>query len=174
MFINKWSICVCGLGEVSPGGQSGCVFGLAERGAAESCLDASAASDRGRRDRQAPGEVQRLQNVPHHRTQVRGQSHLSAKLTPFHCLRLYPDKLQLLLLVECFLRQGSYFDAKEKHVRAELCFSRYRCLKCFNFDVCQNCFFSQRIAKGHKVTHPMQEYCMAVSAEFYCAPEFCI
>uniref|UniRef100_A0A915HIN7 Protein detached n=1 Tax=Romanomermis culicivorax TaxID=13658 RepID=A0A915HIN7_ROMCU len=38
---------------------------------------------------------------------------------------------------------------------------RYRCLKCFNFDMCQNCFFSQRTAKNHKVLHPMQEYCVA-------------
>ncbi|KAK2162351.1 hypothetical protein LSH36_100g10019 [Paralvinella palmiformis] len=36
---------------------------------------------------------------------------------------------------------------------------RYRCLRCFNFDMCQNCFFSGRKAKGHKLTHPMQEYC---------------
>jgi hypothetical protein len=41
--------------------------------------------------------------------------------------------------------------------------SRYRCLKCFNFDMCQNCFFSGRKAKNHKLTHPMQEYCTAVS-----------
>lgn len=38
---------------------------------------------------------------------------------------------------------------------------RYRCLKCFNFDLCQNCFFSGRKAKSHKLTHPMQEYCTA-------------
>ncbi|KAI1731518.1 EF hand domain-containing protein [Ditylenchus destructor] len=37
---------------------------------------------------------------------------------------------------------------------------RYRCLRCFNFDICQNCFFSQRTAKNHKLTHPMQEYCL--------------
>lgn len=41
-------------------------------------------------------------------------------------------------------------------------YSRYRCLKCFNFDMCQNCFFSGRKAKNHKLTHPMQEYCTAV------------
>ena len=41
--------------------------------------------------------------------------------------------------------------------------NRYRCLRCFNFDMCQNCFFSGRKAKGHKHTHPMQEYCTAVS-----------
>ncbi|XP_046399576.1 dystrophin, isoforms A/C/F/G/H-like isoform X9 [Ischnura elegans] len=41
---------------------------------------------------------------------------------------------------------------------------RYRCLKCFNFDMCQNCFFSGRKAKNHKLTHPMQEYCMATTS----------
>lgn len=35
---------------------------------------------------------------------------------------------------------------------------RYRCLSCFNLDLCQNCFFSQRTAKRHKLKHPMQEY----------------
>ncbi|XP_011310315.1 dystrophin, isoforms A/C/F/G/H isoform X3 [Fopius arisanus] len=41
---------------------------------------------------------------------------------------------------------------------------RYRCLKCFNFDMCQSCFFSGRKAKNHKLTHPMQEYCTATTS----------
>ncbi|XP_022690548.1 uncharacterized protein LOC111261367 isoform X2 [Varroa jacobsoni] len=41
---------------------------------------------------------------------------------------------------------------------------RYRCLKCFNTDLCQNCFFSGRREKGHKLAHPMQEYCMATTS----------
>lgn len=41
---------------------------------------------------------------------------------------------------------------------------RYRCLKCFNFDMCQTCFFSGRKAKNHKLTHPMQEYCTATTS----------
>lgn len=40
---------------------------------------------------------------------------------------------------------------------------RYRCLKCFNFDMCQKCFFAGRVTKTHKFSHPMQEYCTAVS-----------
>lgn len=40
---------------------------------------------------------------------------------------------------------------------------RYRCLKCFNTDLCQNCFFSGRREKSHKLSHPMKEYCVAVS-----------
>ncbi|ESO11955.1 hypothetical protein HELRODRAFT_62222, partial [Helobdella robusta] len=35
---------------------------------------------------------------------------------------------------------------------------RYRCLKCFNFDMCQNCFFAGSTTKNHKLNHPMQEY----------------
>ncbi|KAG1690744.1 Dystrophin [Nymphon striatum] len=41
---------------------------------------------------------------------------------------------------------------------------RYRCLKCFNFDLCQSCFFSGRTAKNHKYIHPMQEYCTATTS----------
>lgn len=41
---------------------------------------------------------------------------------------------------------------------------RYRCLKCFNFDMCQTCFFSGRITKGHKLSHPMHEYCAATTS----------
>lgn len=44
---------------------------------------------------------------------------------------------------------------------------RYRCLKCFNFDMCQNCFFSGKKAKNHKLTHPMQEYCTTVGDKFF-------
>lgn len=52
-------------------------------------------------------------------------------------------------------------------------FFRYRCLKCFNFDMCQNCFFSGRKAKNHKLTHPMQEYCTAVSFPFWICLNTC-
>ncbi|XP_066143524.1 dystrophin [Euwallacea fornicatus] len=41
---------------------------------------------------------------------------------------------------------------------------RYRCLKCFNFDMCQICFFSGKLTKGHKLTHPMHEYCAATTS----------
>ncbi|XP_037073805.1 LOW QUALITY PROTEIN: dystrophin-like [Pollicipes pollicipes] len=41
---------------------------------------------------------------------------------------------------------------------------RYRCLKCFNFDMCQQCFFTGRVAKSHKLSHPMHEYCTESSS----------
>ena len=36
---------------------------------------------------------------------------------------------------------------------------RYRCMKCFNFNLCQNCFFMGLNYQFHKPTHPIQEYC---------------
>ncbi|XP_056423347.1 utrophin isoform X3 [Hyla sarda] len=41
---------------------------------------------------------------------------------------------------------------------------RYRSLKHFNYDVCQSCFFSGRTAKGHKIHHPMVEYCIPTTS----------
>ncbi|KAF0298706.1 Dystrophin, isoform E [Amphibalanus amphitrite] len=41
---------------------------------------------------------------------------------------------------------------------------RYRCLKCFNWDMCQQCFFTGRVSKGHKLSHPLHEYCTESSS----------
>ncbi|PAA75417.1 hypothetical protein BOX15_Mlig025191g1 [Macrostomum lignano] len=38
---------------------------------------------------------------------------------------------------------------------------RYKCLKCFNLNLCQECFFAGRTARHHKASHPMQEYVRA-------------
>lgn len=37
---------------------------------------------------------------------------------------------------------------------------RYKCMKCFNTDLCQACFFYGHPVRGHKLTHPMQEYAL--------------
>lgn len=41
---------------------------------------------------------------------------------------------------------------------------RYRCLRCFNFDSCQICFLTDRVAVKHNPNHPMQEYCLPTSS----------
>ena len=41
---------------------------------------------------------------------------------------------------------------------------RYRCMKCFNTDFCQSCFFYGHNIRGHKLTHAMQEYCVTTTA----------
>ena len=39
---------------------------------------------------------------------------------------------------------------------------RYRCLRCFNYDLCQTCFFTGDHAKKHDGSHPIEEYCKQV------------
>uniref|UniRef100_A0A3B4ZYQ0 Dystrophin n=1 Tax=Stegastes partitus TaxID=144197 RepID=A0A3B4ZYQ0_9TELE len=52
---------------------------------------------------------------------------------------------------------------------------RYRSLKHFNYDICQSCFFSGRVAKGHKMQYPMVDpptSCVFISCFFFlsCSP----
>lgn len=57
-------------------------------------------------------------------------------------------------------------------VKCKLCKSepitglRYRCLKCFKFNICQNCFLTGRHIYQHfePAEHPMREYCCATSS----------
>lgn len=39
---------------------------------------------------------------------------------------------------------------------------RYFCLKCVNYNQCQNCFLVGAVNKKHKLKHAMQEYCWHV------------
>ncbi|XP_025109354.1 dystrophin-like isoform X2 [Pomacea canaliculata] len=37
---------------------------------------------------------------------------------------------------------------------------RYKCLQCFKYNICQDCFFHGRVSKQHHPDHPIQEYCL--------------
>ncbi|XP_048577310.1 dystrophin isoform X2 [Nematostella vectensis] len=41
---------------------------------------------------------------------------------------------------------------------------RFRCLKCFNYDLCQSCFWSGRISHEHRLTHPVHQYCLSTTS----------
>jgi ribosome-binding protein aMBF1 (putative translation factor) len=38
-------------------------------------------------------------------------------------------------------------------------------MKCFNYDICQSCFFLGTTSKKHKIDHPTQEYCQSASSK---------
>jgi dystrophin len=44
---------------------------------------------------------------------------------------------------------------------------RYRSLRHFNCDICQNCFFSGKQTKSFKMGHPLQEYYTEVCGFFF-------
>uniref|UniRef100_A0A5K4F2Q4 Calponin-homology (CH) domain-containing protein n=3 Tax=Schistosoma TaxID=6181 RepID=A0A5K4F2Q4_SCHMA len=76
-------------------------------------------------------------------------------------LRLNPQMLTWLPL----LHRLALSEQVIHHIRCTVCHNqpliglRYRCLRCLNFDMCQQCFFAGRTSRNHKLTHPMQEYC---------------
>ncbi|CAF1247305.1 unnamed protein product [Didymodactylos carnosus] len=39
----------------------------------------------------------------------------------------------------------------------------YRCLRCFNYDLCQKCFFTGAHVRTHDGSHPIEEYCKQVT-----------
>ena len=77
--------------------------------------------------------------------------------------RRYFRQWDIIITKYDFFHRHTAILLKEYKSTCDWIFCRYRCLKCFSFDTCQNCFFSGRRARGHKLTHPMQEYCFAVS-----------
>lgn len=44
---------------------------------------------------------------------------------------------------------------------------RYKCQKCRNYQLCQDCFWRGRISGAHRLTHQMKEYTVYVSFEFF-------
>lgn len=63
-------------------------------------------------------------------------------------------------------------ENKEHDVKCKICKAypmiglRYRCLRCFNYNICQNCFLTGRHINEHldPAKHLMQEYCSATSS----------
>ncbi|XP_045504370.1 dystrophin-like [Colias croceus] len=87
----------------------------------------------------------------------------------FHFLQWLQKEPQSMVWLPVLHRLAAAESAKHQ-AKCNICKEypivgfRYRCLKCFNFDMCQKCFFSGRKAKNHKLTHPMQEYCTATTS----------
>ncbi|XP_052744308.1 dystrophin, isoforms A/C/F/G/H isoform X2 [Bicyclus anynana] len=87
----------------------------------------------------------------------------------FHFLQWLQKEPQSMVWLPVLHRLAAAESAKHQ-AKCNICKEypivgfRYRCLKCFNFDMCQKCFFNGRKAKNHKLTHPMQEYCTATTS----------
>nr|XP_009938126.1 PREDICTED: dystrotelin [Opisthocomus hoazin] len=75
----------------------------------------------------------------------------------------------LLWLPTCYRLSAT--EMVSHHARCRVCKVfpitglRYRCLKCLNFDLCQVCFFTGRLSKPHKRSHPVVEHCVQMSAK---------
>lgn len=95
---------------------------------------------------------------------------LETSIEAQHFLGWLQHEPQSLVWLPVMHRLSAAESAKHQ-ARCNICKSypivgfRYRCLKCFNFDMCQMCFFLGKSAtsKNHKLTHPMHEYCTTVS-----------
>uniref|UniRef100_A0A1A8EZK5 Dystrophin n=1 Tax=Nothobranchius korthausae TaxID=1143690 RepID=A0A1A8EZK5_9TELE len=76
-------------------------------------------------------------------------------------MRLEPQSMVWLLV----LHRVAAAETAKHQAKCNICKEcpiigfRYRSLKHFNYDICQSCFFSGRVAKGHKMQYPMVEYC---------------
>ncbi|XP_064605493.1 dystrophin-like [Liolophura sinensis] len=68
------------------------------------------------------------------------------------------------------LHRVAVSESAKHHAKCSVCKAcpilgfRYRCLLCFSFDICQQCFLVGRTGKGHKLKHPIQEYCLPTSS----------
>lgn len=92
-------------------------------------------------------------------------THVDAK----HFLKWVKQEPQALVWLPVLHRLASAEIAKH-NAKCKVCHMspivgfRYHCTKCFNFDLCHNCFFVGKTAKGHKPDHPMHEYCTSTGA----------
>ncbi|PIK33555.1 SuDp98 protein, partial [Apostichopus japonicus] len=112
-------------------------------------------------------KVDFLQAPTHPRfpAQMGNKSHIE----PVHFLSWLKMEPQSMIWMPVLHRMAASETAKHQS-KCNICKEcpivglRYRCLKCFNFDLCQNCFFAGRKAKHHKLSHQMQEYCTATTS----------
>lgn len=81
-----------------------------------------------------------------------------------HFLKWLKQEPQCLVWLPVLHRLSSAETAKH-NAKCKVCKMypivgfRYHCQKCFNYDLCHNCFFLGKVSKGHKSDHPTQEYC---------------
>lgn len=82
-------------------------------------------------------------------------------------LKREPQSLVWLpLLHRLIIAEGSRHQTRCSICRAyPMVGFRYKCLKCFNTDICQKCFLLRQPLNGHKNTHPIKEYCYVVGSK---------
>ncbi|KAF7711256.1 dystrotelin [Silurus meridionalis] len=81
-----------------------------------------------------------------------------------HFVNWLRSEPRLLLWLSTLYRLSVSEDVQHR-VRCHACKAfpitgiRYRCLKCLNVHLCQNCFLAQKRTRKHKPSHPLLEYC---------------
>ncbi|XP_045779369.1 dystrophin, isoforms A/C/F/G/H-like isoform X8 [Maniola jurtina] len=139
-----------------------------------SCFEqASVATKEGNRgstlDRKTVGEKEKEKEDTKEKTLERDADGQLQFIEAFHFLQWLQKEPQSMVWLPVLHRLAAAESAKHQ-AKCNICKEypivgfRYRCLKCFNFDMCQKCFFNGRKAKNHKLTHPMQEYCTATTS----------
>ncbi|XP_037392263.1 dystrotelin isoform X2 [Pygocentrus nattereri] len=115
---------------------------------------------------QVPAVVQENHVFGHTETAVRScfNGVISASVGEEHLVSWLQSEPRLLLWLSTLYRL-SVSEAVLHRVRCHACKAfpisglRYRCLKCLNVHLCQNCFLTETHTRKHKPHHPVLEYC---------------
>ncbi|MCJ8729933.1 hypothetical protein PDJAM_G00111720 [Pangasius djambal] len=89
---------------------------------------------------------------------------ISGRAGEEHFVSWLQSEPRLLLWLSTLYRL-SVSEAVQHRVRCHACKAfpiiglRYRCLKCLNVHLCQNCFLTKKCTRKHKPSHPVLEYC---------------
>ncbi|XP_051562222.1 dystrotelin [Myxocyprinus asiaticus] len=89
---------------------------------------------------------------------------MSGSVSEEHFISWLQSEPHLLLWLSTLYRL-SVSEAVQHRVRCHTCKEfpitglRYRCLKCLNVHLCQNCFLTERRSRKHKPSHHVLEYC---------------